>query len=110
MLGGLAECKQTNRALAVSMRETVDICFDPPVCLELPGNWEDTFFREVAYERGEETNAAGEKGASEDEIDEPLPNVPKIASYIWLARPLHFLVTKCIMKTANEGKKKKLKH
>ena len=38
MLGGVAECKQTNRALAVSMRETVDICFDPPVCLELPGN------------------------------------------------------------------------
>ena len=71
MLGRVAECKQTNRALAVSMRETVDICFDPPVCLELPGNWEDTFFREVAYERGEETNAAGEKGGSEDEIDEP---------------------------------------
>ena len=90
MLGGAAECKQTNRALSVSMRETVDICFDPPVCLELPGNWEDTFFREVAYERGEETNAAGEKGCSEDEIDEPLPNVPKIASYIWLARPFAF--------------------
>ena len=61
MLGGAAECKQTNRALSVSMRETVDICFDPPVCLELPCNWEDTFFREVAYERGVETNAAGEK-------------------------------------------------
>jgi len=24
--------------------------------------WEDTFFREVAYERGEETNATSEKG------------------------------------------------
>ena len=49
-----------------------------------------SFESEVTYERGEETNAAGEKGGSEDEIDEPPPNVPKIASYIWLARPFAF--------------------
>ena len=45
--------KETSGALAVSMRETVDGCFDPPVCLELLDNWKDTFFREVAYELGE---------------------------------------------------------
>lgn len=58
--------KETSGASAVSMRETVDGCFDPPVCLELPDNWEDMFFQ-VAYEREEKMLLV--KGGSEDEID-----------------------------------------
>ena len=42
--------KETSGASVVSMRETVDCCSDPPVCPEFPDNWEDMFFREVAYE------------------------------------------------------------
>ena len=30
------------------------------------------------------------RGMSEDEIDQPPPNVTKIASYIWLARAFAF--------------------
>lgn len=69
---------------------------------ELTDNWEDTIFPEVAYWRGEETNVAGEKGASEDEINEPLSNVPEIASYqeatSGLHNVLHFLETNGNMK------------
>ena len=99
--------KETSGASAVSMKETVNGSFDPPVCLELPDNWEDTFFREVALERGEETNVAGERGVSEDEIDEPPATVvPKIASYkeatSRLQEVLNFLEAKGNMKTAND--------
>lgn len=69
----------------------------------------DAFFREVAYERGEGTNSAGEKGGSEDETDEPPPNMPKVASYkeatSGLQDVLHFLETEGNKKIANEGKK-----
>ena len=87
------------------MRETVDGCFDPLVCLELPDNWEDMFFQ-VAYERGEEKMLLV-KGGSEDEIDEPPANAPKIALYQeatsgFLQDILHFPETKGNMKTANE--------
>ena len=58
------------------------------------------------YERGEETNAAGEKWGSEDEINEPPANVPKITSYqeatSGLQDILHFLETKGNTKTAND--------
>ena len=99
--------KETSGACAVSMKETVNGSFDPPVCFELPDNWEDTFFREVALERGEETNVAGERGVSEDEIDEPPATVvPKIASYkeatSRLQEVLNFLEAKGNMKTAND--------
>lgn len=99
--------KETSGASAVSMKETVNGSFDPPVCFELPDNWEDTFFREVALERGEETNVAGERGVSEDEIDEPPATVvPKIASYkeatSRLQEVLNFLEAKGNMKTAND--------
>ena len=45
---GLA--KETSGASAGSMKETVEGSFDPTVCLELPDNWEDMFFQEVAHE------------------------------------------------------------
>ena len=55
---------------------------------------------------GEETNAAGDKGGSEDEVDEPPANVPNTASFqeatSGLEDVLHFLETKGNMKTANE--------
>ncbi|PFX32556.1 Tigger transposable element-derived protein 4 [Stylophora pistillata] len=99
--------KETSGASAVSIKETVNGSFDPPVCFELPDNWEDTFFREVALERGEETNDAVEIGASEDEIDEPPATVmPKMASYkeatSSLQEVLNFLEAKGNIKTAND--------
>ena len=33
---------------AASIRDTVAGHFDPPVCQELPDNWEENFFRQVA--------------------------------------------------------------
>ena len=71
--------KETSGVSAISRKETVDGSFDPPVCFELPDNWEDTFFREVAHEQGEETNDAGERGVSEDEIDEPPAILSKLS-------------------------------
>ena len=99
--------RETSGASAVSMKETVDGSFDPPVCFELPDNWEDTFFLEVAHEQGEETNDAGKRGVSEDDIDEPPSTVmPKIASYKEttsnLQEVLNFLEAKGNIKTAND--------
>ena len=37
------------------------------------------FLREVAHEQGEETNDAGERGVSEDEIDEPPAILSKLS-------------------------------
>ena len=36
---------------AISLRETVAGCFDPPVCQELPDNWEDSYFLQVGQEQ-----------------------------------------------------------
>lgn len=99
--------RETSGASAVSMKETVNGNFDPPVCFKLPDNWEDTFFREVALERGGETNDAVKRGVSEDEIDQPPETVmPKIASYkeatSSLQEVLNFLEAKGNMKTVND--------
>ena len=40
--------KETRRTNVVSIKETVNGCFDPPICQELPDNWEDSFFDNYA--------------------------------------------------------------
>ena len=32
---------------AISIKEAVSGCYDPPVCKELPDNWEDSFFSDL---------------------------------------------------------------
>ena len=59
--------KETSGSNAVSLRETVAGCFDPPVCQELPDNWEDSYFHQVGQEQTTIEHGDG-NGASDDEV------------------------------------------
>ena len=94
--------KETSGTNVVSIKETVNGCFDPPICQELPDNWEDSFFRRQG--NVDVANNDNDDGNLDDEVQE-LPAVPKLASYreaiSCLEDVLHFLESKGNADTAD---------
>ena len=96
--------KETSGTNVVSIKETVNGCFDPPICQELPDNWEDSFFRQLRQGNVDVANNDNADGNLDDEVQE-LPAVPKLASYreaiSCLEDVLHFLESKGNADTAD---------
>ena len=96
--------KETSGTNVVSIKETVNGCFDPPICQELPDNWEDSFFRQLRQGNVDVANNDNDDGNLDDEVQE-LPAVPKLASYreaiSCLEDVLHFLESKGNADTAD---------
>lgn len=100
--------KETSSANAAPIRDKVVGNFDPPVCQELPDNWEDTFFRQVSQVQPDvETNddAINVSGNDDDGVQGPVAQ-PKLASHGQALASLEdvqcFLESKRNSKTSNE--------
>ena len=87
----------------VLIKETVNGCLDPPICHELPDNWEDSFFRQLRQGNVAVANDDND-GNLDDEVQE-LPAVPKVTSYreaiSCLEDVFHFLESKGNADTAD---------
>lgn len=96
--------KETSGTNVVSIKETVNGCFDPPTCQKLPDNWENSFFRQLHQGKVDVANNDNDDGNLDDEVQE-LPAVPKLASYreaiSCLEDVLHFLESKGNADTAD---------
>ena len=62
------------------MQETMAGCFDPPICYEIPDNWEQNFFRAISQAQ-ELENQDEDEPAEEVEDVAIISVVPKIKSY-----------------------------
>ena len=94
---------------AASIRDTVAGHFDPPVCQELPDNWEENFFRQVAQVQQDNVESYDNTVNVSDNDDDDVRGTavkPKLASYVLalfsLEDVLCFLETKGNSKAANE--------
>ena len=64
----------------VSIKETLAGCFDPPICHELPENWEHSFFRQVGKVDMNVENNDNDANLNGD-VQELIPAVLKLKSY-----------------------------
>lgn len=72
--------KETSRTDLVSIKETLAGCFDPPICHELPENWEHSFFQQVG-KVGMNVENNDNDANLDDNVQELIPAVPKLKSY-----------------------------
>ena len=101
--------KEASGVDAASIRDTVAGHFDPPVCQELPDNWEENFFRQVAQVQQDNVESYDNTVNVSDNDDDDVQGTavqPKLASYVQALSSLEdvlcFLETKGNSKAANE--------
>ena len=93
--------KETSGTNVVSIKETVNGFFDPPICQELPDNWEDSFFRQLRQGNVDVANNDNDDGNLDDEVQD-LPAVPKLDSWLPIERQYLALKMCCIFLNPKE--------
>ena len=71
--------RETSGPDAISIRETASGFFDPPICHELPDNWEDFFFRQVGQDQ-----AANDDKDEDNEANDGVQQVSEYQYRNWL--------------------------
>ena len=72
--------KETSGTDMVSIKETLAGCFDPPICHQLPENWEHSFFQQVG-KVGMNVENNDNDANLDNEVQELTSAVPKMNSY-----------------------------
>ena len=100
---------QVSGVNTIGIKEAVSGCYDPPVCKELPDNWEDSFFSDlnVNQETIDINDSDDENNANDDYNEEEVAVASlKVFSYeeavANLEDALQFLQSKGNINTANE--------
>ena len=98
--------RETSGPDAISIRETASGFFDPPICHELPDNWEDFFFRQVGQDQAANDDNDEDNEANDEVVQQVSVSIPKLTTYreaiASLEDVLRFLESRGNSDTAND--------